>query len=175
MLLVTFSKHRLGPASAKCGLLISYGAFGERILMNEIPHGPHDLAFRGVVHPWMCDAIGHLNVRHYAGLFDDCCWHVLTFLLPSEDSGIGWVAASMSIEFMREVAPRTMLVLSPSIVRIGSKSVSTLIAMRDASNGTTYATANFVSVLFDLKARTSLALPEGFHARASKLKAPQGD
>ena len=140
--------------------------------MKDIPHRPLDLTFRGVVHPWMCDAMGHLNVRHYTGLFDDCCWHVLTFLLPSEDSGTGWVAATMSIEFMREVAPRTMLVLNPSIVRIGSKSVSTLIAMRDASNGTQYATANFVSVLFDLKTRTSLALPEDVRARASKLQAP---
>lgn len=139
--------------------------------MNETPHRPHDLTFRGVVHPWMCDAIGHLNVRHYTGLFDDCCWHVLTFLVPAEDGGIGWVAATMSIEFVREVAPRTLLVLNPSIVRIGSKSVSTRIEMRDASNGTHYATANFVSVLFDLKARTSLALPEAVRARASKLQA----
>jgi acyl-CoA thioester hydrolase len=140
--------------------------------MKESVQTPHDLLFRGVVHPWMCDAMGHLNVRHYTGLFDDCCWHVLTFLLPSVDGGIGWVAATMSIEFVREVAPRTMLVLNPSIVRIGSKSVSTRIEMRDAATGAHYATASFVSVLFDLEARTSLALPEDIRARASRLQAP---
>lgn len=128
----------------------------------------HNLSFRGVVHPWMCDAMGHMNVRHYTGLFDDCCWHVLTFLMHSEES-VGWVAATMTIEFLHEVTPRTTLVLYPTIVRIGSKSVSTQIDMRDASTDIHYATANFVSVLFDLKARTSLILPEDVRIRAGKL------
>lgn len=137
--------------------------------MKEAAQEPHDLTFRGVVHPWMCDAMGHMNVRHYTGLFDDCCWHVLTFLMPPGESEAGWVAATMTIEFLHEVAPRTMLVLNPTIVRIGSKSVSTRIDMCDASTGARYATANFVSVLFDLKARTSLVLPEGARLRAGKL------
>lgn len=113
--------------------------------------------------------MGHMNVRHYTGLFDDCCWHVLTFLMPPGESEAGWVAATMTIEFLHEVAPRSMLVLNPTIVRIGSKSVSTRIEMCDASTETHYATANFVSVLFDLKARASLILPEGARVRAAQL------
>lgn len=137
--------------------------------MKEATQQPHDLTFRGVVHPWMCDAMGHMNVRHYTGLFDDCCWHVLTFLMPPGKSEAGWAAATMTIDFLYEVAPRTMLVLNPTIVRIGSKSVSTRIDMRDASTGSHYATANFVSVLFDLKARRSLILPDDVRFRASRL------
>jgi hypothetical protein len=41
--------------------------------------------------------------------------------------------------------------------------------MRDASTGVHYSTANFVSVLFDLKTRTSLALPEDVRGRAGSL------
>lgn len=137
--------------------------------MKEAAQESHDLTFRGVVHPWMCDAMGHMNVRHYTGLFDDCCWHVLTFLMPPGESEAGWAAATMTIEFRREVAPRTMLVLNPTIMRIGSKSVSTRIDMCDASTGSHYASAYFVSVLFDLKARTSLILPDNVRLRAGKL------
>lgn len=132
-------------------------------------HESCNLTFRGVVHPWMCDAMGHMNVRHYTGLYDDCCWHVLTFIMPSGESDAGWVAGTMTIEFLREVAPRAMLVLNPTVVRIGSKSISTRIEMRDASTGIHYSTGNFVSVLFDLKARTSLVLPDDVRSRASSL------
>jgi acyl-CoA thioester hydrolase len=138
--------------------------------MNREEPAPQ-LAFRGVVHPWMCDAMGHLNVRYYTGLFDDCAWHVLGFLLPSDksDASPGWVAATMTMTFVREVAPRAMLVLNPAVVRIGSKSVSTRIEMCDAASGVHYATGEFVSVLFNLRTRTSLALPEDVRGRAARL------
>jgi hypothetical protein len=27
-------------------------------------------SFRGVVYPWHCDHLGHMNVQHYVGMFD---------------------------------------------------------------------------------------------------------
>jgi acyl-CoA thioester hydrolase len=129
------------------------------------------LAFRGVVHPWMCDAMGHMNVRHYTGLFDDCVWHVLGFLLPQTQSGAGtgWVAATMTMTFVQEVAPRTMLILLPNVMRIGSKSIASRVEMRDATSDVHYATGEFVSVLFDLKSRTSCALTADVRSRAAQL------
>jgi acyl-CoA thioester hydrolase len=131
------------------------------------------LAFRGVVHPWMCDAMGHMNVRHYTGLFDDCAWHVLGFLLPSNksDAATGWVVATMTMTFLKEVVPGTMLILDPRVVRIGSKSISMRIEMRDAASDVHYATGEFVSVLFNLTARISLALTEHVRGRAAQLLA----
>ena len=41
--------------------------------------------------------------------------------------------------------------------------------MRDASNGIHYATGRFVSVLFDLESKISLALPEHVRSRARQL------
>lgn len=140
-------------------------------MMKTDENAARQLAFRGVVHPWMCDAMGHMNVRHYTGLFDDCAWHVLGFLLPPDqgDAATGWVAATMTMTFLREITPRTMLILWPRIVRIGSKSVSIRIEMRDAASDVHYATGDFVSVLFNLTARASLALPEDLRGRASQL------
>ena len=137
--------------------------------LTECP--PDRFRFRGVVHPWMCDAMGHMNVRHYTGLFDDCCWHVLAYLLPMQASGslVGWVAATMTMDFTREAPARTMLIMVSEVTRVGSKSVSTRIDMRDASMGQHYATARFVSVLFDLGNRTSLSLPDSVRLRAQQL------
>ena len=131
------------------------------------------LSFRDVVHPWMCDAMGHMNVRHYTGLFDDCAWHVLGHVLPPKHGNVasGWVAANMTMTFLREIVQGTMLILHPSVVRVGSKSVSMRIEMRDAASGAHYATGEFVSVLFNLTARTAMVLPEDVRSRAVRLLA----
>ena len=34
--------------------------------------------YRGVVFPWHCDQLGHMNVRHYVAMFDDASFHLLT-------------------------------------------------------------------------------------------------
>jgi len=30
-----------------------------------------------IVHPWLCDVMGHMNVRHYIGMFDDASYQLL--------------------------------------------------------------------------------------------------
>jgi acyl-CoA thioester hydrolase len=32
---------------------------------------------KNVMHPWMCDAMGHLTTRFYLALFDDASYHLL--------------------------------------------------------------------------------------------------
>ncbi|MGH9642004.1 MAG: thioesterase family protein [Terriglobales bacterium] len=31
---------------------------------------------RGVVYPWQCDHMGHMNVMWYTGKFDEASWHL---------------------------------------------------------------------------------------------------
>ena len=33
-----------------------------------------ELMIRAVVHPWLCDMMGHLTTRHYVGMFDDAAY-----------------------------------------------------------------------------------------------------
>ena len=35
------------------------------------------LTYRGVVYPWQCDHIGHMNVVWYAAKFDEASWNLL--------------------------------------------------------------------------------------------------
>lgn len=39
--------------------------------------GEYVLTYRGVVYPWHCDHIGHMNVMWYAGKFDEATWNLL--------------------------------------------------------------------------------------------------
>lgn len=42
-----------------------------------------------VVHPWHCDDMGHMNVRHYAAMFDDASFHLLG-IIAGDGRGLGW-------------------------------------------------------------------------------------
>jgi acyl-CoA thioester hydrolase len=36
------------------------------------------LTYKGVVYPWHCDHMGHMNVMWYAGKFDEATWNLLS-------------------------------------------------------------------------------------------------
>ena len=35
------------------------------------------LLHKSIVHPWLCDVMGHMNVRHYMSMFDDASYQLL--------------------------------------------------------------------------------------------------
>ena len=41
------------------------------------------LTYRGMVYPWQCDHMGHMNVMHYVGKFDEAAWNL--FYRPGRD------------------------------------------------------------------------------------------
>jgi hypothetical protein len=38
------------------------------------------ITYRGVVYPWQCDHMGHMNVMWYVGKFDEATWQSLSML-----------------------------------------------------------------------------------------------
>jgi len=32
------------------------------------------ITYRGTVYPWHLDQVGHMNVQHYVGMFDQATW-----------------------------------------------------------------------------------------------------
>jgi len=63
--------------------------------------------YRGVVYPWHCDHVGHMNVMHYVGKFDEATWFLLnrigltrTFLATN---GRGMAASSSTRNINRGI------------------------------------------------------------------------
>lgn len=57
-----------------------------------------------VVHSWMCDHFGHLNVRHYAAAFDDAALSFWARMGHRHMPGLAMpVTAESKIMFHREV------------------------------------------------------------------------
>jgi len=117
---------------------------------------------RAVVHPWLCDGMGHLTTRHYVAMFDDAAWHLLLIFgaTPSQNTATkrGWADVRHEIDYHHEVAMGEMVVVLSSLVRVGEKSVSYKHELRNAETQTLCATMTATTVRFDLVARKSVPI-----------------
>ena len=129
--------------------------------------------FRGVVHPWHCDTMGHMNVRHYVGMFDDAGFQLLGMVAGSSDAlfreGRGWADVRHAFEYRHEARAGALVVIRSGIGRVGRTSLVMRHDMSDMLSGALLAKAEIVTVLFDLAARQALPLPDDYRDRALAL------
>ena len=45
---------------------------------------------KGIVHPWLCDVMGHMNVRHYMGMFEDASYQLLAEVIGWHSGAEEW-------------------------------------------------------------------------------------
>lgn len=125
--------------------------------------------YRGVVFPWMCDHIGHMNVRWYSHHFDDAGFHLWSVIGMSQREmhagGVQVVVAQTTIKFLRELKAGELILIKAGITKVGNKSVVHFAKMFNADTGTLHATEETVEVFFDPKTRSAAPMPEEFRAR----------
>ena len=131
----------------------------------------HELT-RGIVMPAQCDAYGHMNVRHYAALFDEAGWHMFgkagVSLSDLRAQGLGSVVASLTIDFHHELTAGQLTLVTGAFTRVGAKSYHYEMRLYDADAMTHCATQKTVEVCFDTKARKSTALPDDVRAKLAR-------
>ena len=131
---------------------------------------------RTVVLPAHCDGYGHMNVRHYAGFFDDAGWHILGMagisLAEVKRRGLGTVVATLTIDFHREIVSGQLALIKGAITRVGTKSFGYELQLYEADSMTHCATEKAVEVCFDTKERKAVALPEDIKKKLESLATP---
>lgn len=121
--------------------------------------------YRGVVHPWHHDIFGHMNVRHYAPVFDDASFHLYAAMGLSledmlRDHGVHVVTAKAETNFLRELKAGDLFVIDGAVRRLGSRSVTVQLRMTHAQTGALHATYDITEVFFDPKTRKSAPMPQ---------------
>lgn len=122
-----------------------------------------------VVHQWQCDHFGHLNVRNYAGIVDDALfifWSRVGFV---HGAGHAPVTAELKLTFLHEVSAGAILDAFAEVKRIGTKSVTIAISLRDATSGEAMAASESVEVFFDTAHRRSMPIPEGIRGKIEHM------
>ena len=128
--------------------------------------------FRGVVYPWVCDFMGHMNTQFYCALFDGATLHFLAQIAKrSELQAIdcGWVDMRQVIEYKHEVRSGELLVIRTQLTKIGNSSLTFLHELRDTEQDIQRATSEHVVACFSMAHRKSAPLPATARQRAMDL------
>lgn len=129
--------------------------------------------FRGVAHPWLCDAFGHLNTRHQMAMFDDAGFHFLHHLGPSavdmRDARRGWADVHLEVDLDDEVPLGALVVVRSGLIKVGRSSLTYAHTMHAADDDRVHTRMRIVTVFFDLEARRAAALPDATVAAARVL------
>ncbi|WP_421913334.1 acyl-CoA thioesterase [Mesorhizobium sp.] len=130
------------------------------------------VTFIGVTHPWMCDRMGHLNVRHYAAMFDDASFQILGHIAGQDDNQAteaGWADVRTEIDYRHETKAGALITIHSHVVKIGRTSITFEQVMSGTLDGMVHAVSRTTSVRFDLAARASVPLDDARRERASAL------
>ena len=129
--------------------------------------------YQGVVHPWLCDAMGHLTTRHYMGMFDDASYHLLRQLFGYAGpfgafEGKGWADVKHVIEYKAEVPAGTLVEVRGELVKLGTKSITARYELINLATGGIAATMESITAYFDLAARKAIPITDEMRAAAER-------
>lgn len=121
------------------------------------------ITYEGVVYPWQCDHMGHLNVMWYVGKFDEATWNFLArFGLTGRyfrDAGRGMVAARQEITYRRELLPGDTTRVKTNLIDVGGSSVRFQHEMIQAETREVAAVMDIVGVHIDRAIRRPVPFP----------------
>ncbi len=132
------------------------------------------VTYVGVAHPWMCDIMGHMNVRHYAAMFDDASFQLLGHIAGVDchaDTSRGWADVRSEVEYKHETKAGALLTIHSRVIKAGRSSVTFEQIMSGSLDGVVHAVNRTVSVRFDLVGRVAVAIDADIRTRAEALQA----
>ena len=72
-----------------------------------------EVTYRGVVYPWDCDHMGHMNVMRYVGKFDEATWIRKRFPLVVEGNLAKFAQNPQLKDFLLGTGDRVLVEASP--------------------------------------------------------------
>ncbi len=128
------------------------------------------ITYRGVVYPWHCDHMGHMNVMWYVGKFDEATWQFFAMfgLTPSflREQGRGMAAVQQNITYKRELRAGDVVSIRSGVLEIREKVIRFFHEMYNDETGEIAATTEMTGVHLDTVLRKSCPFPgAGVRAR----------
>jgi acyl-CoA thioester hydrolase len=136
--------------------------------MNDI-----GITYRGLVHQWHCDHMGHMNVMWYVGKFDEATWNLGAQMgMTSQylrEAKRGMAAVDQRICYRREALVGDVIVIRSAVLELKPKSVRFVHEMFRGDGGDHLSTMMVVGVHIDIVARRSVQFEPQIYARAQPL------
>ena len=137
------------------------------------------ITYRGIVYPWQCDHIGHLNVMWYAGKFDEATWHLLATIgiTPSylRQQQRGMAAVQQHINYKRELRAGDIVTIRSGILEVKDKVIRFFHEMHNEETGEIAAVTILTGIHMNTQARVSCPFPEEILARGREMIVEYGE
>ena len=129
--------------------------------------------YRGVVYPWHCDHMGHMNVMWYVGKFDEATWNLFAAMGVTaaflRDNKRGMAAVQQNISYKRELVAGDTLTVHSAFLEVRDKVARFVHEMRHGETGELAALCTLTGVYIDAEARKSCPFPQDILARGKSL------
>jgi acyl-CoA thioester hydrolase len=121
------------------------------------------LTYRGIVYPWQCDQMGHMNVMWYAGKFDEASWQALARLGVTRaymlERNCMMAAVQQDTSYKREMYAGDILTVRTRIHEIGEKTIRFFHEMKNDGTGEVAATSAITGIHLDRATRRPCPFP----------------
>jgi acyl-CoA thioester hydrolase len=130
-----------------------------------------NVTYRGVVYPWHCDHVGHMNVMWYVGKFDEATWMLMAGIgitaayLRMEQRGMA--AVQQNITYKRELLAGEAVEVRSRFLEVRERVVRFAHEMRETASGETAALCELTAVHMDRRTRKACPLPATIAAAAA--------
>lgn len=128
--------------------------------------------YQGVVYPWQCDHVGHMNVMWYVGKFDEATWFFFNALgltralLAAERRGMA--AVEQRIGYEHELLAGDAVAVETTLLEVRPRVLRFAHRMGVPDTGVTAAVMMQTTVHLDLVARKAVTLPEPVRRAAAQ-------
>jgi len=130
--------------------------------------------YRGIVYPWDCDVMGHVNVAVYTRIFDEANWHLHSSLGLTrayiEETGHGFVALENRAVYKRELRAGALVRVESAVTEVREKTLLVLHRLYHAEEGYLAAENEGVTCAFDMRARRAMPWPDAIRSAAEATR-----
>ena len=132
-----------------------------------------DITYRGTVHQWHCDHMGHMNVMWYVGKFDEATWNLFATMGVTaaflKQNGRGMAAVQQNITYRRELYAGETVAIRSAFLEVRDKLAKFVHEMRNAVTDEVAAICVLTGVHIDAQTRKSCAFPPEIIERGRSL------
>lgn len=131
------------------------------------------VTYRGVVYPWQCDHMGHLNVSHYVSKFDEATWQMFAAIgvTPGymRENQRGVAAVRQVITYRRELRPGDLVTIRTGILEMNPKQIRFYHEMTNDESGDLAAATVITGLHMDTQIRKACPFPDEVVVRAKEM------
>ncbi len=131
------------------------------------------ITYQGIVYPWHCDHMGHMNVMWYVGKFDEATWLLFSLagITPAylRESNCGMAAVKQEIAYKRELLAGDVIAVRSGILAVKEKVIRFCHEMQNEATGEIAAITVITGVHMDRRIRKSIPFPADVLEQVRKM------